>query len=197
MKNIKDLVLTAIEEKLLTNSFRSVSIDSIAKELHISKRTIYETFESKESIFEMAVDRYQQKIINYANTVAAKIQSGEISFTDGMYDLIKYFSERTMFNNELLALLPEKTKKIDQKKKKIFMKFYKLAVQEGIIRKEINKEVYFMIVRCCALAMRDSNLRQDCNFTNMNSIISDFMNIINLGILTDKGKKIYCKHNYK
>ena len=194
MKNIKDLVLTIIEEKIQTNSFKDVNMDSIAKELHISKRTIYEIFESKESILEMALDRYQRKLMNYANSIATKIQAGEISFTDGIHDLMKHISEKVKFNSELYAILPKQAKKINSIRKNIFMKFYDIAVAEGIVKKEINKEIYFNIVQSCALAVTEqrisNNLLTDKNISN---IIADYMNIINLGVLTDKGRDDYIK----
>ena len=193
MKNIKELVLTTIEEKLHTNNFRNISIDSIAKELHISKRTIYETFDSKEEIIEMTVDRYKRKLSNYANTIANKIQNGEITFTEGISNLMEYFSGRAVLNSELFALLPERAKKIDNEKKNIFMKFYELAVSEGVVRAEINKEIYFIIVQSCIMAIHNQKFKQEFGIkeNNINNVVSDFMDIVNLGILTDKGKEIY------
>jgi len=189
MKNIKKLVLDKIEDKLMTNSFRNISIDSIAKELHISKRTIYETFESKESILEMAIDRHQQKFINYADAIATKIQNGELSFTDGINDLMKHYSDKHSLNNEIFILLPDKAKNIFAQRKNVFMKFYDIAVTEGLIKEGTNKDVYFMIIQTCGLAMHDPKFRHDYNL-NFDSM-HEFMNIINLGILTDKGKEAY------
>ena len=193
MKNIKELVLTAIEEKLHANNFRNISIDSIAKELHISKRTIYETFDSKEEIIEMTIDRYKKKFVNFANSIANKIQTGEITFTEGISDLMKYFSEKTTFNSDFFAILPEKSKKIDDEKKNIFMKFYDIAVTEGVIRTEINKEIYFMIIHNFIMAIHNQKLKQEFGIkeNNINSVVSDFIDIVSSGILTEKGKELY------
>ena len=181
MKNIKEhtkeLILTTMEEKLLTHNFKSISIDSIAKELRISKRTIYEIFESKEHILEIAIDRYQQNCINYADTVALKIQKGELSFTDGICDVMKFLSEKTMFSSELFTLLPEKAKRVDTKKKNIFMKFYDIAMEQGLVKKEISKDVYFMVIRTCILAMHNPKIKRDYNISD-NQSIADFMDII-------------------
>jgi AcrR family transcriptional regulator len=192
MKNIKNLILTAIEEKLQTNSFKNVSIDSIAKELHISKRTIYEIFKSKESILEILVDIYQQKFIDYADSIATQIQKGELSFATGIYDLLKHYSAKHWSHSEIFNFLPEKAKKIFAKRKNVFMKFYDIAVNEGVIKKDVNKDIYFMIIQTCGLALHDPKFRQehDINVTSITDFI-DFMNIINLGILTEKGKDIY------
>ena len=194
-EDVKEQILKKIEEKLLIQNLNDIRIDAIAQELRISKRTIYEIFESKESILEMALDRYQRRLMNYANLVASKIQVGEISFTDGIHDLMKHISERVKFNNELCVILPKKAKKMNSIRKNIFMKFYDLAVAEGLVKKEINKDIYFSIVQSCAMAVTEQKLKNDNTLTdnNINSIISDYMTIINLGVLTEKGRDNYNK----
>lgn len=107
---VKDLIINIVEEKLLKESFKNISIDSIAKELRISKRTIYEIFQSKEDILEVTVDKHIRVLIDAADKIADKISTNELSFIDGVSDLMKYISDKTIQNSDIYTLLPEKAR---------------------------------------------------------------------------------------
>jgi AcrR family transcriptional regulator len=43
--------------------FKKTSVEEVAGELHISKKTIYEYYESKEDVFKFVIDRESKKIV--------------------------------------------------------------------------------------------------------------------------------------
>lgn len=52
---LKSRILDHIEKKLSTQGFRNFTVDQIANELHISKKTIYKTFRTKEELIRSAI----------------------------------------------------------------------------------------------------------------------------------------------
>ncbi|MCK5457664.1 MAG: helix-turn-helix transcriptional regulator, partial [Melioribacteraceae bacterium] len=58
----KHKILLFASEKFFRDGFRKVSMDELAKEMKISKKTIYRHFASKEEIVEATVDSLQTNL---------------------------------------------------------------------------------------------------------------------------------------
>ena len=53
---MKDTILEKSKELFLRNGFKTVGMDDIAQSLHISKKTIYQYFPSKEDLVKATLD---------------------------------------------------------------------------------------------------------------------------------------------
>ena len=60
----KEEVASAFERHFHHFGFRKTAVDDVARELKISKKTIYSVFESKEAIFQYLVDRNARQILS-------------------------------------------------------------------------------------------------------------------------------------
>ncbi|MCX6165394.1 MAG: TetR/AcrR family transcriptional regulator, partial [Ignavibacteriae bacterium] len=52
----KDIILKFAGEKFYKDGFNKISMDEIASQLHISKKTIYKYFPSKDKLIESLID---------------------------------------------------------------------------------------------------------------------------------------------
>ncbi|MBE0447145.1 MAG: TetR/AcrR family transcriptional regulator [Actinobacteria bacterium] len=59
---LRERLLDIAEEKMFRLGYRSMSVDSIAAEAGISKKTLYEVFPSKETIASLVIDRMLQRV---------------------------------------------------------------------------------------------------------------------------------------
>ena len=63
---MKDTILEKSKELFLRNGFKTVGMDDIAQALHISKKTIYQYFPSKEDLV--------KAVLGYMIWLSAKLQ---------------------------------------------------------------------------------------------------------------------------
>jgi AcrR family transcriptional regulator len=68
---MKSTILDAFEDRILSQGFRRVTVDEVAKTLGMSKKTIYQHFQSKHQIVEEVINRLLRRTnarINALNT---------------------------------------------------------------------------------------------------------------------------------
>lgn len=96
-------ILRAASEAFLKHGYRGVSMDDLAADLAISKRTLYEHFETKEALLQASVDRFmegleragdrivsdeslslEERVESMGTTVAAHLQHVDRRFVEDM-----------------------------------------------------------------------------------------------------------------
>lgn len=131
MNNVKQKILNAANEKFQYFGYKKATVDEIAEEANISKRTIYEVFSSKEEILS---ELFMSEAYNVRSTVTQKIKEKNdpveklvvfIKYANG------YFVEnpflRKVFNDESGLFSP-------------FLKHEIEKVESGIV--DIIKRIY-------------------------------------------------------
>src|SRR3970040_383672 len=76
--NEKEKILYFTHAKFITEGFYKTTMDEIAKDLQISKKTIYKHFESKEDLLEAVCDSRIEMIHRFMDEI---IDSGDDSIT--------------------------------------------------------------------------------------------------------------------
>lgn len=61
MNDVQKKIMDECVKQFIENDFRNVTMDSIAKQLGVSKKTVYENFTSKEDLFVKALKTYTEK----------------------------------------------------------------------------------------------------------------------------------------
>ncbi len=137
------VILTAIKA-FTKKGIRQVTMDEVAKELSISKRTLYELFVTKENLLYECVERFyndrmaqmdvQARHASNAMEIlfkAYKMKVNEFRHTNSQFyaDLIKY-PQVSQFLDEQKVLMRGK-----------IQKFIERGVKEGFFRKDVNYEI--------------------------------------------------------
>jgi AcrR family transcriptional regulator len=191
-------LLEAGFEEIINTGVRSFTIDSFSKRLHISKKTIYKFFPSKEKLI--------RGIINFAfnqiNSVFEKVQETEenpaVQYIKIM-EMISKFSGRTPVNKliELKVYYPEIWKEVEAFRLSHQDDFYSIlknAQDQGLARDDIDMKAASIIY----INVINSTFQPEFFIKNdlaVRETIRGFVKVVARGIFTPKGLKSIRKYH--
>lgn len=187
---MKETVLKKASEMFLSCGFKSVTMDDIANELGISKKTIYKYFENKEMLVDESAElihqNIQMKIEEVCNEGYNAIQEN-FETKRKIDSLFKNLNESPFF--QLEKYYAQTFRKIIDKKKKSFKLFVQNNIErgiaEGLYRKETHKEVISTLYFLLSTAIHSSE-----NFKNQRAVKLIAIEYHIRAIATPKGLKI-------
>lgn len=176
---------------------KSVSMDDIAKAVGISKRTLYESFEDKESLLTEGIE-------NNAESLSACLTKLEkepfnaleviLLFYEEMMKTPRWYNEKFY---EDLKKYPKAQQKIEVNKAKIgkrCMDLFTRGVKEGVFQEGVNFEIMALLVKEQTKMLRPSNIFSKHSITEVyNTILLTFLK----GISTEKGRAILDRFHLK
>ncbi|BDQ03164.1 TetR/AcrR family transcriptional regulator [Ignavibacterium sp.] len=192
----QDKIIQFCTSKFLQDGFYFVSVDQIASELRISKKTIYKFFSSKDDLVKAVALKLMnevsdkiEKIIKSENDSLTKV----IMLFEVMAGVVVKFSEKWL--KDLQIHTPELWKEIDEfRTKRAFTALGSIIKQgqiEGIIiEKPIELIIHIFVNTIRSVVHPDFLYHQKFNYKE--AFIHSFEILFN-GILTPKGKKIFDK----
>jgi len=194
-------ILEASSQLYMKHGIRSVSMDDLARQLGISKKTIYQYYENKDTLVtavvishvekereevekilsssENAIDQMEQ-IARMALRTLAEVSSGT------MFDLQKYYRKQWLAITDLHKKLIHSVIKqnIDR------------GISEGIYRPEIDAEIIARLYGEMAFSIVNHDVFSMQNF-NMQEVYKQAFHYHINGILSPKGDKIFQTLNSK
>jgi predicted DNA-binding protein YlxM (UPF0122 family) len=170
---------------------RSITMDYIANELGISKRTIYEIFKDKEDLVSQAIEEglkahkgFCHKIIEESDNVIEAI------FKIGKLNTELFGKMNPLFFEDLKKYHSKIYNKINQKGEiKDFKLTYSLlerGVKEKLISKDINIDIVNMIIH----KMLDFVHAEELRAFGPNEVVKAALLPYFIGISTDKGREL-------
>lgn len=150
MDDLRERVIEKGREKFFSQGFSKVTMDEIALDLGISKKTLYKYFESKDALLEAVV---QRQILSIGARVQA-IVTAEVDFIEKLHRLfafmgntIAYVSQR--FQDDLKRIKPELWERIDRFRREKILSNFSLLLEEGkqkgMLRSDIHKEIIILM----------------------------------------------------
>lgn len=192
MDEVKKNILIHSREKFLKEGFYKISMDEIASDLKISKKTIYKYFSSKENLVEEAVEMHREEIRRNIEGII-KTQDNAIVKIITLMSLVGHFVSKISdrFIVDLQRHLPDIWRQTDEFRTKMITKNITMLINQG------KKEGYFidrpteMIMTIYVAAIRaivNPEFIIHNNFSFKQAMEYTFDILIN-GISTSKGKK--------
>jgi len=83
-------IIEVATKQFLELGYKKVTMDEIAEQLGMSKKTLYHFFPSKYELFNVIVDEKITKLNSYVNEI---VESKEINFIEKLHQIIKYVSQ--------------------------------------------------------------------------------------------------------
>lgn len=186
---------TALRERIIEKAMqdfskhgiRAVKMDTLAKELGISKRTMYEIFEDKESLLFEGIKVYGERKREYMHSYAEeghdvidiimeayhmKVEEVRAVNPDFYLDLMKY------------PRLAQYMKEAQQKSHEGFLAFMKRGVDDGYFRPDVNYELVPHIFDALGQYILTNSLVQQYS---VEELFSNCFLIALRGFCTDKG----------
>ncbi len=173
---------------------KKVKMDTIARRMKISKRTIYESFRDKETLIAEAIDYMQRE----QNEINNKILNESENTIEAVLELLKNGSALVAkisprYFQDLRRLYPriwnEKIKQSKTHSYEIIHCLLKKGISEGIYRKDINEEITSLILIEQLYLLSDPNLFPGKKFP-LAEVYENIILTMTRGLLTAKGLKL-------
>lgn len=198
MSKQKSALRQTITEQALnmfkTHGIKAVRMDDVAKELKISKRTLYEQFVDKEQLLLECV------MLNSEND--KKIYEDFMSKTDNLMEILCFFIKyrleelsryNSLFFMEVIKYKPVRDylEDISKSRGKEQENFIKRGIEEGLVVDNINFKLLSRINKAAI-----DNLIRDKVYEQypLSDIFRTFMMVFLRGILTEKGQVEFEKY---
>ena len=189
-KGLRDKIITTAMEAFAQKGIRHVKMDDVAKELGISKRTLYEIFDKKEDLLyegvkfylgdrrtQMEVKAQECKNVMEIILLAYKQKVEEVRQTNPCFytDLVKYPKVARYLAQQNQQMLTNMTKFIER------------GIEEGYFRKEVNPELAARLFDALGKYVMEQQLY--CLYT-IEDIFTNLVFVTIRGICTEKGIEV-------
>ena len=173
--DLREKILSVAMELFNRDSF-DFKMDDLAKELHISKKTIYKYFQNKEDIFHVFIDESFQSVHEKQDQIFCddtlsirekllQILNTRSKFEDGLS--IEKTLELNTYYPRLYELIMSTYKTQWDKVKKLLI----LGQEQGIFKKNINLDLIQTMMLEAMQMMHRSNLLKSTNLSYREAIL--------------------------
>ena len=159
-KSLRGRIPEVAMKLFLANGINSVRMDDVAKQMGISKRTIYEIYDNKEAL-EILLEVYRMKVADFKNT-------NPLFFTE----MVRY--------PQLHQFLVEQNDHMRENS----LQFMQRGIKEGYFRKDVNYEIAGLLFDAMGAYIMEKELYRKYSIEDI------FRNIVFVslrGMCTDKG----------
>lgn len=194
--NVKEKIINYSKKAFFKNGFYKITMDEIAANLKISKKTIYKYFPSKRSLVDAVVSDFQDDFkININNIV--NIEENSIL---KIKTIVRFFAELSLKIDEKLLYdlqnhRPDLWQQIDEFRNNMIKELWVEIINTGKKEKCIIDEPNEIIIAIILSFIR--GLITPTFLLNHNYSIKEafeiLFTILTNGILTEKGKNLYFK----
>lgn len=141
---LRQRIIDISNELFRTFGLKTVSMDDIAKKVGISKRTLYETFSSKDELLTMCLSEKERRL---AESLMQIIEDKENDFVDVIVKVLIHQSRELRKVNPLFfqdldrynfRMAFEEQRSNTEGRKQSFMKLLNKGIEEGYIRSDID-----------------------------------------------------------
>ena len=189
----KEKILSFASEKFMRDGFYKVTMDEIAHEMRISKKTIYKHFSSKQALVESTVESLMHTLKNSLSKITDQNFSAIVKLNNSSSFLIKAaFQVSDKWLSDLKLHSPHLWEKVDKFRKVTFISNFSKIVDQGKKEGTIVDKPNILIITIMLAAIRsvinpDFLLNNNISAKQAGKIAFD---IIISGILTKKGRKL-------
>jgi AcrR family transcriptional regulator len=185
--------VAAARRDFFANGYRSVTMDDLAAELGMSKKTLYAHFSSKAALLEAIFDDKFQQIETDLTRITEECAS---DFAAGLEQLLACFHRHTAeiqpaFVRDIQREAPDLFQKVAQRRRDLIQRHFGKVLsegrREGLVRKDIPVHLIVEILLAATQAimnpprMAELGLSPASGFAAITSVILQ-------GVITDEGR---------
>lgn len=151
---IRERIISFARDRFLNPGFSKVTLDEIASELGVSKKTLYKHFESKEDILRAGMQETMRAIAKEIDRIVASDKPFAEKLAGVMMIIGKQVSKlNRSAQSDLRKFAPELWNEIEAfRRDQIFIKMGKMITQardENIFRPEVNEQILVLMILNC------------------------------------------------
>ncbi len=146
MSEIKDKILTEAELLFMRYGFKSITMDDVARELGVSKKTLYQFFSDKNDLVNQCVEHYLETMNNMCCSVVENKDLDAISvmlqISEQMNAMIRQINPSSMFDLKKYFKPAWDKLEADRRSfiKRVIQDNILLGVKKGLYRKDLDAE---------------------------------------------------------
>ncbi|MFN8297596.1 MAG: TetR/AcrR family transcriptional regulator [Chitinophagales bacterium] len=200
MKNNQfSLLLERSRELFMRHGVKSLTMDDIARELGMSKKTIYQYVDNKSELVQLTLEGY----LNEERDSVTRMVTEARNSVDCIIVLVSYFLNQTReFNpyvlNDLQRYYPASWNVLNEYRynyfKNIIAKNIEEGIKEGLYRPDLDADVISKIYIKGFEILLDQELFPQKDYVFV-SVYKEFLNYHLRGIVSQKGLKLLEEHN--
>ncbi|RDK88288.1 TetR/AcrR family transcriptional regulator [Marinirhabdus gelatinilytica] len=191
---MKDKIIEKASEMFLTLGFKSVTMDDIASEMGISKKTIYAHFNNKETIIAVVTDSIFEEVSKDIDCICALEQNPIEEIYEIKKRVLEHMrNEKTSPWHQLQKYYPTIFQNIKNRQcsfmQECVVKNLHRGIEQGLFRNNIDVQFVSRIYFNGVTGIKDSNLFPISMF-NGSHLYEMFLEYHLRGIVTPEGRKI-------
>jgi AcrR family transcriptional regulator len=193
---IKERILHQAGEMFHQFGFSRVTMEEIAAELGMSKKTIYKFFPGKEQLLKEMVTGMRCKLEDYVEELWG---NNEISFLEKLKNLMNYIGSRSTdfrgpLAHDLQKNFPQLWEEINESRRTHSLQKFNLLINEGmekgIFRKDIDQQIIVLLYMNAIQGILNTDVLAQLPFTT-NQIFESIIRVFLEGIFTEEGRNKY------
>lgn len=181
---MKDRIIQTASQEILKYGFRKFTIDDLASNLGISKKTIYKYFSSKNEIISSVLENYlemdrntRQEALEAATGIPEELQA---MWSSSLQTIVP-----TWLLAELQQYFPEEWAKCEQVidfHKKQMLSIFQKGIQSGELRPETDAALLDAVIQSSTAVILDYRFLTQHNLT-LDQALNRFISLIFYGII--------------
>ncbi len=191
---MREKILHKAKELFLNLGFKSVTMDDLAQEMGISKKTIYSHFENKTKLIEETTMHIFWFISNGIDAIVAQKKNPiEELYEIKRFVMLHLKDEKSSPSYQLQKYYPKLWDLLRGKQFEIMqdcvLANVKRGVEQGIYRDNLNIDFVARIYFSGVMSVKDGNMFPSHKFP-MSQLMDNYLEYHLRGIVTPKGRKI-------
>lgn len=193
-KEVQEHIVETAQKLFYRYGIRSVTMDYIASELGMSKRTLYENFENKEALVIASLEKIRQSqeatMCAIFNSDANTIEKLVRCYSNIISHLNK-ISRSFMLDIEQMHSRASEEVKISREKQFSYIRnIFAKGIEEDLIRKDIDINIATMLHNSQMEWFHKMQLTSEDGWRK-GEILSTLVQIFLCGIVTEKGRRVF------
>ena len=199
-KEIKERILNQAEEMFIQFGYSKVTMDEIAANLGMSKKTLYKFFPGKEALVKEMITSMKCSIDDHIEYVW---NNSDMEFMDKLKSVMNFIGKQTTklhgpLLEDLHKNIPEVWQEIHDFRKanavKRFTVFINEGVEKGVFRKDIDRQLIVLFYLHAIQGLINPETLSQLPYS-ANQVFDAVIRIIFEGILTEEGRQEYLSYN--
>ncbi len=191
---MKEKILDTAAELYLTLGFKSVTMDDLAEQMGISKKTIYTHFKNKTQLVEQCTGRIFQRIVHGIDCICDQGKNPiEELYEIKQFVMVNLKNEKTSPQYQLKKYYPQIYNSLQEKNYELVKDCVRSNIErgiaQGIYRPDLNVEFIARIYFAATTSLKDDRLFPRHDFP-MVTLMEEYLEYHLRGIVTPKGRTI-------
>jgi TetR/AcrR family transcriptional regulator, cholesterol catabolism regulator len=195
----EDRITDAAMSRFMDFGFNKVTMDEIASDAGMSKKTVYKFFPSKETLLMSIVHIHLRKVEKAVHEIVASEKPVEEKLVEIFALVGKTIRKMSRpFMADIQRFAPSLWKEIDSfRRERILiqlLQMFKQAKKEGVFREDVDPELFYMVIMATIQGIMNPEFLSQQSFSAEEAFRGIFR-IMYEGVLTDEARRKFKLNN--